>query len=113
MILWVAATQPPKAARHPERVSGTNFQTVLNANNLTFNTRVGRLKTELFYPRNWQSTTIEPFIQALDAYNRWYNEKRIKISLGALSSVEYRRSLDHCSPTTRVRVYVRERPQVC
>lgn len=53
----------------------------------------GRLKTELFYPRNWQSTTIEQFIQALDAYIRWYNEKRIKISLGSLSPVEYRRSL--------------------
>ncbi len=40
----------------------------------------GRLKTELFYPRNWQSTTIEQFIEAVDAYIRWYNEKRIKVS---------------------------------
>ncbi|MDY7067411.1 IS3 family transposase ISAtu3 [Pseudomonas extremaustralis] len=53
----------------------------------------GRLKTELFYPRNWQSTSIEQFIQALDSYIRWYNEKRIKISLGALSPVEHRESL--------------------
>ena len=53
----------------------------------------GRLKTERFYPRNWQSTSIEQFIQALDLYIRWYNEKRIKISLGALSPVEYRESL--------------------
>lgn len=53
----------------------------------------GRLKTELFYPRNWHSTSIEQFIQALDSYIRWYNEKRIKISLGALSPVEYRESL--------------------
>jgi hypothetical protein len=53
----------------------------------------GRLKTELFYPRNWQSASIEQFIQALDSYIRWYNEKRIKISLGALSPVEYRESL--------------------
>jgi len=53
----------------------------------------GRLKNELFYPRNWQSTTIDQFIDALDAYIRWYNEKRIKISLGALSPVEYRKSL--------------------
>lgn len=53
----------------------------------------GRLKTELFYPRNWQSTTLEQFIQAVDSYIRWYNEKRIKISLGSLSPVEYRRSL--------------------
>jgi transposase InsO family protein len=34
----------------------------------------GRLKTELFYPRNWQSTSIEQFILALDSYIRWYNE---------------------------------------
>lgn len=53
----------------------------------------GRLKTELYYPRNWQSTSIEQFIQALDSYFRWYNEKRIKISLGALSPIEYRESL--------------------
>lgn len=53
----------------------------------------GRLKTELFYPREWRSTTIEQFIQALDSYIRWYNEKRIKISLGSLSPLEYRESL--------------------
>lgn len=53
----------------------------------------GRLKTELFYPRNWQTTSLEQFIQTLDAYIRWYNDKRIKISLGSLSPVEYRRSL--------------------
>lgn len=53
----------------------------------------GRLKTELFYPRNWQATTIEQFIEAVDSYIRWYNEKRIKISLGSLSPVEYRESL--------------------
>ena len=53
----------------------------------------GRLKTELFYPRNWQATTIEQFIQAVDSYIRWYNEKRIKISLGSLSPIEYRESL--------------------
>jgi hypothetical protein len=39
----------------------------------------GRLKTELFYPRQWRSTTLERFIQTLDSYTRWYNEKRIKI----------------------------------
>jgi putative transposase len=53
----------------------------------------GRLKNELFYPQNWQSTTIEQFIQTLNSYIHWYNEKRIKISLGFLSPVEYRRSL--------------------
>lgn len=53
----------------------------------------GRLKTEMFYPGNWQSTSIEQFTQALDSYIRWYNEKRIKISLGALSPIKYRKSL--------------------
>jgi transposase InsO family protein len=53
----------------------------------------GRLKTELFYPRNWLGTTIEQFIEVVDSYICWYNEKRIKISLGSLSPLEYRESL--------------------
>ena len=53
----------------------------------------GRLKTEMFYPGDWRSTTIEQFIEALDTYIRWYNEKRIKGSLGYLSPIEYRESL--------------------
>lgn len=53
----------------------------------------GRLKTELFYPRDWQATTLEQFIQAVNAYICWYNEKRIKLSLGFLSPLEYRESL--------------------
>lgn len=53
----------------------------------------GRLKTELFYPRNWQTTTMEQFIQIVDSYIHWYNEKRIKISLGSPSPSEYRESL--------------------
>tara|TARA_B110000503_G_scaffold113856_1_gene171013 strand:+ start:446 stop:1984 length:1539 start_codon:yes stop_codon:yes gene_type:complete len=53
----------------------------------------GRLKTEMFYPRDWRSTTIAQFIEELDAYIRWYNEKRIKIPLGYLCPIEYRESL--------------------
>jgi transposase InsO family protein len=53
----------------------------------------GRLKTELFYPRNWQDITIDQFTQTVDSYIRWYNEKRIKLSLGSLSPLEYRASL--------------------
>lgn len=53
----------------------------------------GRLKTELFYPRDWKATTIEQFVVEVDSYIRWYNEKRIKISLGSLSPIEYRQSL--------------------
>jgi len=53
----------------------------------------GRLKTELFYQRNWQDVSVDQFIGTVDAYIRWYNEKRIKVSLGSLSPVEYRASL--------------------
>ncbi|WP_333995595.1 IS3 family transposase [Burkholderia orbicola] len=53
----------------------------------------GRLKTELFYSRDWQTVSTDQFIEVVDSYIRWYNEKRIKISLGALSPIEYRESL--------------------
>ncbi|BEU98770.1 hypothetical protein ACDW_44760 (plasmid) [Acidovorax sp. DW039] len=42
----------------------------------------GPLKNELFYPRDWKSVTVEQFIEMLDDYIRWYNEKLIKTSLG-------------------------------
>ena len=54
---------------------------------------LGRLKNELFYPQSWMSTTMEQFVEALDSYIRWYNEKWIKISLGFRSPIEHRREL--------------------
>lgn len=53
----------------------------------------GCLKTEMFFSRDRLSTTIDEFVAALDAYVRWYNETRIKLSLGFRSPTEYRRSL--------------------
>ena len=53
----------------------------------------GRLKNEFFYNQDWKDVTIEEFSHELDLYLHWYNEKRIKKSLGYLSPVEYRRSL--------------------
>jgi putative transposase len=50
----------------------------------------GRLKTEMCYNRSWRTTTVNRFIQLVDDYIRWYNEKRIKLSLGGLSPVKYR-----------------------
>ena len=47
----------------------------------------------MFFFRDWLSTTIEEFVAALDAYIRWYNEARIKISLGSRSPMEHRKSL--------------------
>mgnify|MGYP000043451966 CR=1 FL=1 len=53
----------------------------------------GRLKIEMFFARDWFTTTIEEFVTALDAYIRWYNEVRIKRSLGFRSPAGHRRSL--------------------
>ncbi|WP_290867364.1 IS3 family transposase [Aquabacterium sp.] len=53
----------------------------------------GRLKIEMFFSRDWLHTTIDEFIACLDTYIRWYNEARIKVSLGARSPVEHRQSL--------------------
>ena len=53
----------------------------------------GRLKNEMFYNRSWADTSMEDFIDQVDEYIRWYNEQRIKVKLGGLSPVEYRRAL--------------------
>lgn len=53
----------------------------------------GRLKVEFFYGRDWSGWSIEEFMNALDDYIHWYNEKRIKVSLGGMSPMQYRRSL--------------------
>jgi transposase InsO family protein/transposase-like protein len=53
----------------------------------------GRIKKEMFYYRSWRGVSIEEFIDRLNKYLHWYNEKRIKKSLGYQSPVEYRQSL--------------------
>lgn len=53
----------------------------------------GRIKNEMFYNRTWTGVNVEEFMEILDEYLYWYNEKRIKISLGAMSPQEYRNSL--------------------
>jgi transposase InsO family protein len=53
----------------------------------------GRLKIEMFVSRDWLSTSIEAFVDAVDAHNRWHNNAQIKVSLGFRSPVEHRRSL--------------------
>lgn len=55
----------------------------------------GRVKNEMFYGRRWTGVSIEQFIDELDRYLHWYNEDRIKMSLGARSPMEYRRSLGY------------------
>lgn len=53
----------------------------------------GRMKNEMFYGYSWQNISIEQFINEVDDYMHWYAEKRIKVSLGGLSPLEYRRKL--------------------
>jgi len=52
----------------------------------------GRLKNEMFYNHNWINVDIDEFIDKVDEYIRWYSTGRIKMSLGAMSPLEYRRS---------------------
>jgi len=47
----------------------------------------------MFYNRNWSGVSIEKFKDILNTYLIWYNEKRIKVSLGNMSPMEYRQSL--------------------
>lgn len=53
----------------------------------------GRLKNEMYYNRIWRDVNTEEFIDHLDEYIHWYNEKRIKLSLGGKSPIEYRATL--------------------
>jgi transposase InsO family protein/transposase-like protein len=55
----------------------------------------GRLKTEFFYPRDWSKATIEELMSEMNKYIQWYNQKRIKISLGSKSPTEHRLSLGY------------------
>jgi transposase InsO family protein len=53
----------------------------------------GTIKNEMFYNKSWRDVSIEHFVYELDKYLRWYNETRIKMSLGALSPLQYRQRL--------------------
>ncbi len=47
----------------------------------------------MFYNKDSPGVNIFEFMQELNDYISWYNEERIKTSLGNLSPVEYRRKL--------------------
>ena len=53
----------------------------------------GRVKNEVFYGRTWTDISTDNFIVSLNKYLTWYNETRIKLSLGAKSPLQYRRDL--------------------
>ena len=54
----------------------------------------GRLKVELFYGRSWSGWSVDDFMGAVDRYIHWYSERRIKESLGGMSPLQHRRSLN-------------------
>ena len=50
-------------------------------------------KNRVSVKRGLLQLQIEEFMRVVDSYIHWYNEKRIKISLGSLSPLECRESL--------------------
>jgi transposase InsO family protein len=52
------------------------------------------LKTEIFYNKKWFAVSIAEFMDILNRYLHWYNEQRNKMALGAMSPLEYPRSLN-------------------
>ena len=53
----------------------------------------GRMKNEMYYGKCWNDVHADVFIKIIDDYMTWYRTKRVKISLGGMSPLEYRRSL--------------------
>ena len=53
----------------------------------------GHLKMEMYYNTNWDNVSIEEFILEIDRYMHWYRQDRIKLSLGGLSPLNYRRRI--------------------
>ena len=53
----------------------------------------GRVKNEMFYNCEWDDVSVTEFIDTLDEYLNWYAEERIKIGLGGLSPIQYRKKL--------------------
>ena len=53
----------------------------------------GRMKNEMFYGGLWMDISLKNFIQIINDYMIWYRGKRIKLSLGGMSPMEYRQNL--------------------
>lgn len=86
---WPGWIQRMKDARLIRSMSKKGYSTDNSACEGFF----GRLKNEFFYGCDWKSTSIDQFITDLDDYILWYNQKRIKCSLGGLSPLDYRKQL--------------------
>ena len=49
------------------------------------------MKVEMFYGRSWFGVSLDELIDRINDYMKWYREKRLKLSLGGLSPMEFRR----------------------
>jgi len=47
----------------------------------------------MFYPRKWTESSLKECMHEVDYYIRWYNQARIKESLGYLNPMKYRQKL--------------------
>ncbi|PSH15877.1 hypothetical protein B7R74_17390 [Yersinia pseudotuberculosis] len=43
----------------------------------------------MYYGRDWSGATLENFMRSVNRYIRWYNVRRIKLSLDAMNPVKY------------------------
>ena len=55
----------------------------------------GRMKNEFFYHRNWKGVSVDEFIEKLNDYLIFYNERRPKEKLAWMSPIEYRKSIGY------------------
>lgn len=51
------------------------------------------MKNEVFFGVSWTGVSLDVFIQTLNNYMECYCKKRIKVSLGGMSPLEYRMKL--------------------
>lgn len=62
----------------------------------------GHLKEEMYYRRDYRN--VEELENAVNEYITYWNQKRIKLSLGGLSPVEYRTEYQKAGLTETVQV---------
>ena len=55
----------------------------------------GRMKNEFFHHRNWKGVSVDEFIEKLNDYLIFYNERRPKEKLAWMSPIEYRKSIGY------------------
>jgi putative transposase len=51
----------------------------------------------MYFEEGWDKRTIEELRETMDEYLHWYNQERIKVLLGGLSPLQYRRKLGYAA----------------